>query len=247
VDADKNGALSFGAAAERYDRFRPRYPAPALAWALGPDAAGPRAVVDLAAGTGILTRGLLAAGHRVTPVEPDAAMRAQLAAATPGVTALAGSAEAIPLPSSSVDAVVAGQAYHWFDAPLAHAEAARVLRPGGYFAAVWNMRDKRVPWVAALDAIASAADRDHPPPASFGPSFSPVEHREFAHSTTLTADDLVTMMTTRSYYLTATEDARKRFEAAVRELAGTHPDLAGRDSFELPYRTVVYRASTLRS
>jgi SAM-dependent methyltransferase len=87
-------------------------------------------VLDLGAGTGILTRGLLAAGHDVVAVEPDDEMRAEFAAGTPGVIPLAGSAEAIPLVDASVDGVVAGQAYHWFDPALTHLEIARVLRPG---------------------------------------------------------------------------------------------------------------------
>src|SRR6266550_2633842 len=88
--------------------------------------------------------------HEVVPVEPDEAMRARLARSTPGVTPLAGSAERIPLPDTSVDAVVAGQSYHWFDPEPAHREIARVLRPGGVFAPVWNIRDESEPWVAAL-------------------------------------------------------------------------------------------------
>ncbi|GIF65104.1 putative methyltransferase [Asanoa ishikariensis] len=246
MDAKKRKALSFGAVAVQYDRFRPPYPRAALEWAVGGPA--PRRVVDLGAGTGILTRGLIAAGYEVTAVEPDPEMRAQLAAATHGRTALAGSAEDIPLPDRSVDAVIAGQAYHWFDPDVAHAEAARVLRPGGYFAAVWNLRDRREPWVAALDEITTAAgDQEHDRPTSFGAAYAAVEHREFTHETSLTGAQLVEMMTTRSYYLTAEPDVRKRFEAELTDLAETHPDLAGRDSFPLPYQTVVYRASTLRS
>ncbi|SNT66121.1 Methyltransferase domain-containing protein [Asanoa hainanensis] len=246
MDAKKRRALSFGAVAVQYDRFRPPYPRAALEWAVG--APAPRRVVDLGAGTGILTRGLIAAGYEVTAVEPDPEMRAQLAAATDGRTALPGSAEDIPLPDGSVDAVIAGQAYHWFDPDLAHAEAARVLRPGGYFAAVWNLRDAREPWVAALDVITTAAgDREHDRPTSFGAAYAAVEHQEFTHETSLTSAQLVEMMTTRSYYLTAEPDVRKRFEAELTKLATTHPDLTGRESFPLPYRTVVYRASTLRS
>ncbi|MDG4822441.1 class I SAM-dependent methyltransferase [Asanoa sp. WMMD1127] len=233
-------------AAERYDRFRPPYPRAALEWAVGGPA--PLRVADLGAGTGILSRGLIDAGYEVIAVEPDPEMRARLAAVSPGVTVLAGGAEDIPLPDGSVDAVVAGQAYHWFAPAEAHAQAARVLRPGGYFAAVWNFRDRREPWVAALDRIATAAgDQEHDRPTSFGDRFTAVEHHEFAHETSLTAAHLVEMMTTRSYYLTADPDTRKAFTTAVAELAETHPDLAGRASFPLPYRTEVYRASTLRS
>jgi SAM-dependent methyltransferase len=241
-----NPALSFGRAAREYDRFRPPYPAEAVEWAVG--GPPPRVVVDLGAGTGILTRVLLAAGYAAVPVEPDPGMRDQLCVATPATRALAGSAEAVPLPDGSVGAVVSGQAYHWFDRDLAHAEAARVLVPGGSFAALWNNRDDDEPWVAALSRIAMAyGDVPHEAPTSFGGTFTRVEHRTFHHAATMTAADLVAMMTTRSYYLTAPPPRRRAFEAELRELVGTHRDLAGRDRFPLPYRTDVYRASTLRS
>src|SRR5690348_15696538 len=98
--------LSFGSAAELYDRIRPSYPPAAVEWARG---ATPVRVVDLGAGTGILSRVIRALGHDVIPVEPDGAMRARLAGTTPGVTPLDGRAEHIPLPDEDVDAVMAGQ------------------------------------------------------------------------------------------------------------------------------------------
>jgi SAM-dependent methyltransferase len=202
-------------------------------------------VVDLGAGTGILTRILVGLGFEATPVEPDPAMRAQLAAATPGVTVLAGSAEDIPLPDGSVDGVVAGQAYHWFDPERAHAEVARVLRDGGTFGVLWNLRDDAVPWVATLSAIiakAGGVPESDLQPESFGPRFGPVERADFRHRTTHTIDSLLAMLRTRSYYLTARGERQLAFEAAVRNLAATHPSLAGRETFELPYRTVGYRA-----
>ncbi|SBT63852.1 Methyltransferase domain-containing protein [Micromonospora sediminicola] len=241
---DPTPALSFGAAAAAYDRFRPRYPEAALRWALdGLDA--PARVVDLGAGTGILTRGLLALGQHVVPVEPDPGMRAQLAAATPGTTALAGGAEAVPLPDASADAVLAGQAYHWFDRERAHVEIARVLRAGGTFAPVWNVRDERVAWVAELTRIAHLGDTAGDVTgryADFGPAFTPVEVGEFAHATTLTPDQVVGMLHTRSYWLTATPAERARVDDGLTELFAGHPDLVGRDTVELPYRTLVLRA-----
>jgi SAM-dependent methyltransferase len=240
-------ALSFGQAARDYDRFRPHYPAAAVEWAV--NATPPARVVDLGAGTGILTRLLRGRHFTAVPVEPDAEMRAQLAAATPGAVPLAGSAESVPLADASVDAVVAGQAYHWFAGERAHAEIARILRPGGTFAAIWNLRDTATPWVAELDKIIHAAggERHEPRPRTFGPAFTPIEHREFRHAVAMTGPDLVGMMTTRSYYLVAPPAGRRALEEAVRELVSGHPDLAGRERFDLPYRTVVYRASTLRS
>src|SRR5437763_184544 len=136
--------LSFGPAADLYDAIRPTYPPAALHWALGE---APKAVLDLGAGTGILTRVLLRLGYDVRPVEPDEAMRAKLAATTPGVQPLAGRAEAIPVPDGQVDAVGAGQAYHWFDQEAAHREIARVLAAGGVCAPIWNVRDHDEPWV----------------------------------------------------------------------------------------------------
>jgi SAM-dependent methyltransferase len=240
-------ALSFGTAASSYDRFRPSYPPQAVDWALG-SPSGRIRVVDLGAGTGILSRVILGLGHDVAPVEPDEAMRAQLAATTSGALPLAGSSESIPLPDGSVDAVIAGQAYHWFDPTLAPAEIARVLRSGGVFAAIWNLRDDSEPWVARLSEVAHVADgarteqRVHEE-ALRSAGFGPVTREVFAHAITYTPDSLVELIKTRSYYLTAAAADRARVVEGVRELAATHPDLAGRDTFPLPYRTYVYRAA----
>ncbi|MGA3488671.1 class I SAM-dependent methyltransferase [Micromonosporaceae bacterium DT55] len=240
-------ALSFGPAAGDYDRFRPPYPLEAVAFAIGFTA--PARVVDLGAGTGILSRGVAALGHEVVAVEPDPEMRARLVAGTPGVTALAGSAEAVPLPDGAADAVVAGQAYHWFDPDRAHPEIARLLRPGGSFAPIWNLRDESAPWVDALSQIIEGiagsrgdrAGRPEPEP-DFGELFGPAQRAEFAHRVTHDVTSLIGLLRTRSYYLTADVREQRRLEQQVRALTEEHPDLAGRESFELPYRTVVHRA-----
>lgn len=242
-------ALSFGAAADQYNRRRPSYPPQAAQWALGTPSGALR-VVDLGAGTGILTRVLLGLGHDVLPVEPDEAMRAQLADATPGTVSLAGSSEAIPLPDGSVDAVIAGQAYHWFDPARSHVEIARVLRPGGSFVAIWNLRDESVPWVARLSEAAHVDDHERHhrgvnEPALRAAGFGPVTRAIFTHTVTHTPDTLVDLVMTRSYYLTATPAGRQKIVTGVRDLTATDPELAGRDSFELPYRTVVYRCPLL--
>lgn len=144
--------------------------------------------------------------------------------------------------------MVAGQAYHWFDPSRAHAEVAQVLRPGGTFAAIWNERDENVRWVADLSALAeqilsgSGVRTHRRRPDSFGAEFTPLERREFRHVTRHTADTLLGMVATRSYYLTAGPRQRKEMDDAVRHLVATHPDLAGRADFELPYVTRVYRA-----
>jgi SAM-dependent methyltransferase len=166
--------LSFGNVAEHYDRARPTYPADAVAWAVGPDA---RKVLDLGAGTGKLTRVALNLGLDVVAVEPDPGMRAQLDAATNGLTALAGSAEEIPLADGCVDAVIVGQAYHWFTPEKALPEIARVLKPGGWFAPIWNMRSLDQEWTRRLDEIMNGGrtppwSRSNDP--DYGPLFSPI-------------------------------------------------------------------------
>jgi SAM-dependent methyltransferase len=140
-------AKSFGAAASIYDRARPGYPDAAVDWLLP---VGQPQVVDLGAGTGKLTRLIADRGVDVTAVEPSDGMREQLQSALPGVPALAGSAEEMPLADESVDAVLVAQAWHWVDLPRASAEVARVLRPGGRLGLLWNHRDERVDWVNEL-------------------------------------------------------------------------------------------------
>lgn len=229
--------LSFGPAADLYDQVRPSYPAAAIDWMLGP---APRRVVDLGAGTGIFTRQLVAAGHDVIAVEPDPGMRAKLALRVPGVATPAGSAESVPLPDAGVDAVVAAQAYHWFDPAVAHPEIARLLAPGGVFAPVWNQRDNEVDWVARLTEIVGS--EAVVPPELPGELFEPIRRADFRHEVPISPDGLVALIRSRSYYLTSAPDERDRLESAVRQLCATHPDLRGRDRFPMPYLTSAFRA-----
>ena len=148
-------ANAFGPAAGDYEAARPSYPADAVALLQHELGVGPGArVCDLAAGTGKLTRLLVATGADVVAVEPVPGMREQLLATTPDVEALDGTAEAIPLPDGSVDVVTVAQAFHWFRFEEALAEISRVLRPGGALAILFNQRDERHEWVQAWnDAI----------------------------------------------------------------------------------------------
>jgi len=148
-------ASAFGPAAGDYEAARPSYPAEAVELLERELGVGPGArVCDLAAGTGKLTRLLAATGADVVAVEPVPGMREQLLATTPGVEVHDGTAEAIPLPDGSVDVVTVAQAFHWFRFEEALAEIARVLRPGGALAILFNQRDERHDWVRAWnDAI----------------------------------------------------------------------------------------------
>ncbi|GAB3234162.1 class I SAM-dependent methyltransferase [Glycomyces halotolerans] len=243
-------ALSFGQAADLYDAARPQYPAEALAWLTGDR---PADVVDLGAGTGLLTRGLIALGHRVTAVEPDPQMLDKLAATSPGLTAHhRGPAEDLPLPDASADLVCAGQAYHWFDPDRALPEIRRVLRPDGVFAPVWNTRDETVDWVRALSAIIGTSQGEHAAvaatePGHFGPHFADPDIRVFRHEKTFDAAGLIRLAQSRSHYLTADQDRRDAIVEGIRELLATHPRLAGRDTVAMPYATYAFRARPART
>jgi ubiquinone/menaquinone biosynthesis C-methylase UbiE len=154
VDIDEVAAKGFGSGAASYEAARPGYPDEALATLVEQLGIGPGTrVCDLAAGTGKLTRRLLELDADVIAVEPVDGMREQLADAVPGVEAVTGTAEAIPLPDASVDVVTVAQAFHWFDAARALRDIARVLRPGGGLAILWNERDESTPWVAEMSRL----------------------------------------------------------------------------------------------
>jgi SAM-dependent methyltransferase len=242
---------AFGVVADAYERARPGYPEAAIDWLLEPVAAAgrPPRVLDLGAGTGKLTRQLAARGLDVVAVEPLDEMRARLAAVIPEARALAGSAERIPLPDRSVDAVLAAQAFHWFDPDSAPREMARVLRPDGALGLLWNFRDDRVPWIAALSDIIGEEDhasRRPSDPYDPGPLFTAAEERDVPNSQELDLDGLLALVSSRSYVVTMPDAERRRVLDAVADLARTHPDLAGRDRFTMAYLTRCYRC-TLRS
>lgn len=243
-------AASFGPAADLYHATRPTYPDEAVAWCVPATA---RDVVDLAAGTGKLTERIVAQGvpgRHVTAVEPSPGMRAALAASLPGVTALDGSAEATGLPTASADAVTVAQAWHWFDAARVPAELARVLRPGGALAVLWNVRDTGSPaadWLAAYEEIIHRGDplEPHGEAPVLGPEFGPVEHRAFAWADAVRPATLRDLAGSRSHLLTLPAPQREAMLAEIDELAATHPDLRGRETVPMPYRTDCYRATRL--
>ncbi|WP_129669362.1 class I SAM-dependent methyltransferase [Phytoactinopolyspora endophytica] len=241
--SSSNRALSFGQIAGEYDRIRPTYPPAAIEWALGNE---PCRVVDLGAGTGILTRQLHELGHDIVAVEPDAEMRGLLESTSPGLRTLHGSGESIPVPDESVDAVLAGQAYHWFRTEEAHTEIARVLRPRGVFAPMWNLRDESARWVAEFTAAAELSQDGSNDVVrlvdSFGPLFDTPERSQFSHSVTMTPESLLALIRSRSYYLVSPPERQAELDAAVRTFAAEHPDLAGLEQFELPYVAYVFRA-----
>ena len=247
---------SFGAAAAAYAEHRPDYAEAAVRWALEPVGdRRPVRVADIGAGTGKLTAALVGLGADVTAVEPDPQMLAELQWAMPEVRSAPGSAEEIPLPDASVDAVLAGQAMHWFDMDRAMPEIARVLTPGGVFAGLWNVDDDRVGWVAELAEFSKrkasitllrwrdggARSRQQRLLEAGSGLFYAAEEGEFGHGQVRTADSLLATIATHSHLLVMDEAERTGLLAQVRDFLRTQPETSNGE-FTLPMVTVVLRA-----
>jgi SAM-dependent methyltransferase len=242
VDSNRTSeqANSFGREAALYARSRPSYPGEVVDWLTD----GARTVLDVGAGTGKFTASLVDRGLEVIAVEPDPLMLSTLTDALPSVTGLAGSAERLPAADGSVDLITAAQAWHWVDEELALPEAARVLRPGGKLGLVWNIRDESVGWVQALSRIIdhSEAERALRHGFTIGAPFGETERLEVAWERPMDVDALVDLVASRSYIITATPERRREVLDGVRDLVARHPDLAGRPTFAMPYRTFAFRA-----
>jgi SAM-dependent methyltransferase len=245
---------SFGAAAAQYAQHRPGYAEAAIRWCLEPvGGAQPVRVADVGAGTGILTGELARLGADVVAVEPDPGMLAELRRQLPGARALEGSAEAIPLPDQSVDAVLCGQSMHWFDLGRALPEIGRVLRPGGVLAGLWNVDDDRVDWVVGFAEITKSGStlslwRETPKVGGgyhtleVGSEwFAPVEVREFGNGQSRTADSLVAVTATTSRFLLMEEPERSTTLAGIRDFLGRQPETSVGE-FTFPLVTGVLRA-----
>jgi len=208
---DLRRARVFGNFAQDCDRWRPGYPPIAIDWLVPPNAAR---IADVGAGTGKLTGLLLGRGLQVVAVEPDAEMLAVLAANFPGVKAEQAGAENLPLDDASVDAVLVGQAWHWFDHELALAEAQRVVRPGGWLGLIGNTAFPRTAWqleLARLDPDSAGRTFDEEgeewePPGLTG---CVVESDEFSWQEELTAPGLRARLATHSAYALMADDERE--------------------------------------
>ena len=241
-DTHEARALSFGPVAEAYERARPEYPPEAVAWLAGEP---PRDVVDLGAGTGKLTRQLVAAGHRVVAVEPLPEMRAELERVVPEARSLAGRGEQIPLADATADVVTVAQAFHWFDQPTALAEIARVLRPGGTLGLVWNMRDYAVEWAARLSETIGAERVDAVEVTATIDAtglYGAVEQVEFQHAQRLDREGLRDLVLSRSYCASRPPAER---EAVLSQVEALFDDEARDGEIVLPYVTYCSRAVRL--
>ncbi len=242
---------SFLTADPSYDEVRPGYADEAVRWIVG---SGRRFIIDLGCGPGNLSAQLTALGHAVVGVDASRSMLRGMGAKR--LAAVCGNAEAVPLRSGVADVVTAAQAFHWQVIP----EMRRLLRDGGRAGLLWNLRDESVEWVRELskiidsqDAMAATLGGSDQFAATisrklgYGGLFESIEHAAFGHTQELNEDRLVSLVASRSYVAILPEVERAELLSDVRWLCRDHPQLHGRDTFGLPYRTQAFRATASAS
>jgi len=241
---DPDRARSFSQVADAYDRSRPSYPQAAVEWLVGPGPTTAR-VLELGAGTGKLTALLSSLGHQVLATDPSEEMLRLLAVRVPQAAVAMAAAERVPVASRSVDVVVAAQAFHWFDRDRSLSETARVLRPGGRLALVWNHRDERVPWVKRLGAIIGESGHETDPTRAIDDSgqFEQVEKSTFRFWQPMTRESLRDLVHSRSNVAVLTDMERERVLRKVDELYDGYG--RGADGMLLPYVTIAFRTKVL--
>jgi SAM-dependent methyltransferase len=234
-------ALSFGGVADVYEAARPEYPASIAAWLVRQ---GQRHVLDVGAGTGKLTRALVAPGREVTAVDPSGEMLEILRSRVPDVRTEEGTGERLPLPDASVDAVTFAQAWHWVEPEATSVEVGRVLRRGGTLGLVWNYRDERVDWVSRLsEAMHADGDQytgDMGDPRVFAP-FGEPERVRHEWTQPLPRQGMLDLVRSRSYFAVMDAEQQAQTLASVTDLLDTHPQTAGREVIGLPYVTLAWR------
>ncbi|HEU5357369.1 MAG TPA: class I SAM-dependent methyltransferase [Actinocrinis sp.] len=248
---DSELSTSFGAEARNYDRYRIGPPAEIVDHIL-PDSCS--AVLDLGAGTGAMTRHLMARVPKVYAVDPDPRMREVLADNCPGVVAFEGVAERIPLPDACVDAVVMSSAWHWVDPDIAIPEVARVLRDGGTLALVWNRGDRSVPWVSDIEEFrrraTGTADIVYTQVSHYledpwlpeGSPFVDIEISGLPWSTLVSRDELSAMLTTYTGYLKASPERKPEILREYAEYVNNDSRLGTGDLVEWPMRCHYWKA-----
>jgi SAM-dependent methyltransferase len=247
-------AQGYGARAGIYAKGRPDYAPEVVDWLRDDLELGPgKTALDLGSGTGKFLPTLRATGASVIAVEPVDAMRAQLIEQNPGVEAKVGSAEHIPLADTSLDAVTCAQCFHWFANAEALAEIHRVLKPGGALGLIWNVRDERVPWVAALTKVIEPYSGGAPRfnrrewrrvfPAD---GFTPLVERHMYHYHTGSPEQVIVDRALSVSFIAALPQAEQdEIAEKIRALIAATPELAGKAEVTFPYRTAAFSCQTV--
>jgi SAM-dependent methyltransferase len=239
----------FSEGALSYASGRPEYPTAVLQWVRDKLRLGPgKRAVDLGAGTGKFTQILVQSDAEVTAIEPVDAMRAQLCKDLPNVSAVSGTAQAMPLESGSIAAVVCAQAFHWFATREALGEIHRVLASGGTLGLVWNVRDESVDWVRKIRGVIQPYEGDTPSfytglwrQAFSGDLFSELEETEFAYEHMGSAQRVIIDRSMSVSFVAALPASEKaEIAARLRSIIDTTPALKGRATIAFPYRTRLY-------
>ncbi|AYO40531.1 MULTISPECIES: methyltransferase domain-containing protein [Serratia] len=247
-------AAGYQANSDRYVKGRPDYPPEIAVWLR--DTLGLHAgmtVIDLGAGTGKFTPRLLETGAQVIAVEPVAQMLEKLSIALPQVKTLAGTAESIPLPDESVDAVVCAQSFHWFATPQALAEIKRILKPGGKLGLVWNMRDARVSWVRKLNQIVDRHEGDAPRfyTGEWRKLFpfkglDALQEQVFMLAHQGAAEDVIyNRVRSTSFIAALPPQQQEEVIDEIRQLVAEEEELQGKENLTVPYQTKAYFTTKL--
>lgn len=249
---DPVAARGFGTRAAQYERGRPGWPVDAVTALLERFGAG--TVLDLAAGTGKLTRVLAERVDTVIAVEPVEGMREVLREQLPHVRAMSGTAEAIPVPDHSVDAVFVAEAFHWFDPPAAAAEMARVVKPSGGVAVLWNeLVWQETDWLKELhDTLME--HRLHDPPRGRDtvpwrealdaePGLGPLHDEQATHEHVLDREGQLAQIASFSWVGALPPDRFEATIAACRAVLSKH----GIDEVTMAYRTLITWAQANRA
>jgi SAM-dependent methyltransferase len=243
-------ATGFGQAADVYEDARPSYPSDAVAWLVEHLHIAPGArVVDLAAGTGKLTRLLAPVGATLVAAEPVEGMRETFTRVCPDVPMVACTAELMAFASGSLDAITVAQGFHWFDAPVALTEFARALRSGGRVGLVWNARDRSNDFVdqlwGVLDDIEKKAPwRNHERWSDSAlvehPEFGELHEGTFFHEQVLTPEQVIARFRSVSHVAVLPPDEQAAAVVRFQHVLDTHPLAAGREQVSIPYRVDAY-------
>jgi SAM-dependent methyltransferase len=245
----ETAAVGFNRAGDSYERGRPEYPIEAIDFLLNTLQVKPTSVVlDLGAGTGKFTKLLTQSKATVIAVEPVEGMRKKFQSLYPDIKLLSGSAEDIPMGDSSVDVVIAAQAFHWFNGLSALEEIHRVLKPGGKLGLIWNARDESLAWVAELTRIIDPHEGGVPRyktmnwKSAFDDTelFSGLQLRHFSYTQVGTVEMVVDRIGSISFISALSEPQKQEVLIQVRNLVRLHPETKGSLEVRLPYRTDVY-------